>query len=332
MINRKIRMLQMLCLALIVLLVTACSAQPNANSTNQASNGGSSNEPKKELAIGLVMKTLSNPFFITMDEGAKKAEQELGIKLQVQAAQEETSIEQQIAIVEDMIAKKIDAIVIAPSGSKEIVPVLKKAQDAGIPVINIDNRIDAETAKAAGLKTIPYIGASNLDGGYLAGKYLAEQLKGTGKVAIIEGIQGVDNAEERKNGAMKAFKEYSGIQVVASQSANWKTEEGLNVMANILQANPDLTGVFCANDMMAFGAIQAIESAGKTGQVAVAAYDALDQAKKYIKDGKMISTVDQRPDDMGYYGVKFAVDMINKKEVPNEYMVELVNLTKENVK
>ncbi|MDF2679448.1 MAG: Periplasmic binding protein domain containing protein [Brevibacillus sp.] len=332
MIKPRYRLLQLLCLALVVLLVTACNQQQKGSSANQPGNAGSTNEPKKEWTVGLVMKTLSNPFFITMDEGAKKAEKELGIKLQVQAAQEETSIEQQIAIVEDMIAKKIDAIVIAPSGSKEIVPVLKKAQDAGIPVINIDNRIDAETAKAAGLKTIPYIGASNLDGGYLAGKYLAEQLKGTGKVAIIEGIQGVDNAEERKNGALKAFKEYSGMQVVASQSANWKTEEGLNVMANILQANPDLNGVFCANDMMAFGAIQAIEAAGKTGQVAVAAYDALDQAKKYIKDGKMISTVDQKPDDMGYYGVKFAVDLINGKEVPNEYMVELVNLTKENVK
>ena len=302
-------------------LLVGCGSQQGANS----------GQGEKQLKIGLVMKTLSNPFFIAMEKGARKAEQELGLKLDVQVGQEETSIEQQIAIVENMIAQKYDAICIAPGGSKEIVPVLKKAQEAGIPIINIDNRIDADAAKAAGLKEIPYVGASNLDGGYMAGKYLAEQLGGKGKVAIIEGIQGVDNAEARKNGAKKAFAEFKDIKLIASQSANWKTEEGLNVMTNILQANPDLNGVFCANDMMAFGAIQAIDGAGKSGKILVAAYDALDQAKQYIKEGKMISTVDQKPDAMGYYGVKFAVDLINKKEVPMEYMVQLENITKDNL-
>ncbi len=99
-------------------------------------------------------------------------------------------------------------------------------------------------------------------------------------------------------------------------------------MTNILQANPDLNGVFCANDMMAFGAIQAIDGVGKSGKIIVTAYDALDQAKVYIKEGKMASTVDQKPDDQGYYGVKYAVDLINKKEVPMEYMVKLENITK----
>ena len=309
---------------LMASLVAGCGGEKPAAKTDGAA--------KKELKIGFVMKTLSNPFFMTMEKGAKRAEKELGIKLEVQVGQEETSIEQQIAIVENMIAQKYDAICIAPGGSKEIVPVLKKAQDAGIPIINIDNRIDADAAKAAGLKPIPYVGASNTDGGYLAGKYLAEQMQGKGKVAIIEGIQGVDNAEGRKNGAKKAFAEYKDIQIVASQSANWKTEEGLNVMTNILQANPDLNGVFCANDMMAFGAIQAIDAVGKSGKVLVAAYDALDQSNIYIKEGKMISTVDQKPDDQGYYGVKFAVDLINKKEVPLEYMVKLENILKANVK
>jgi len=318
--------------ALAVIIGVGLMASLAAGCGSEKSAAKPDGTAKKELKIGFVMKTLSNPFFITMEKGAKRAEKELGIKLVVQVGQEETSIEQQIAIVENMIAQKFDAICIAPGGSKEIVPVLKKAQDAGIPIINIDNRIDADAAKAAGLKPIPYVGASNTDGGYLAGKYLAEQLKGTGKIAIIEGIQGVDNAEGRKNGAQKAFAEFKDIQVVASQSANWKTEEGLNVMTNILQANPDLNGVFCANDMMAFGAIQAIDAVGKSGKILVAAYDALDQSNVYIKEGKMISTVDQKPDDQGYYGVKFAVDLINKKEVPMEFMVKLDNITKGNVK
>ena len=109
----------------------------------------------------------------------------------------------------------------------------------------------------------------------------------------------VEKGEKSKGGALKAFSEYPGIKVVASQTANWKTVETLNVFTNILQAHPDLNGVFCANSMMAFGAINAIGSAGKAGQVIVTSYDALDAAKVAIKNGSMLSSVDQRPDLMG---------------------------------
>lgn len=308
-------------LLMATLLLSACSTSKQEVAASNTDKG------QESIRIGLVMKTLSNPFFNAMEKGAKKAEGELGIELIVQAGQEETSVLEQISIVENMISNKVDAIVIAPAGSKEIIPALKKAQDAGIPVINVDNRIDVEAAKAAGLKPVPYVGASNLDGGYLAGKYLAEKLNGVGKVAVIEGIQGVDNAEQRKAGALKAFKEYSGIEVVSSQSANWETEKALNVTTNIIQANPDLQGIFAANDMMAFGAVRAIDAAGKKGEVLVAGYDALEQAINYIKDGAMISTVDQNPADMGYTSVKLALDAINGKSVSEEHLVDLVNIT-----
>jgi ribose transport system substrate-binding protein len=313
-------------LLLIVPILSACSSE--GDTSKQANSG----DKKETIRIGFVMKTLSNPFFNAMEKGAQKASKELGIEIKVQAAKEETSFQEQIDIVENMITNKVDAIVIAPAGSIEIVPIVKKAMDAGIPVINVDNRIDEGAAKDAGLKTVPYVGASNLDGGYLAGQYLVKQLNGKGKVAVIEGIQGVDNAEQRKEGALKAFKENSSIEVVASQSANWETEQAVNITANILQANPDLKGIFAANDMMAFGAVKAIEAAGKTGKVLVTGYDALDQAIEYIKGGEMLSTVDQNPADMGYYSVKFALDAINGKDVPSEYLVDLVNITKENIK
>jgi ribose transport system substrate-binding protein len=277
------------------------------------------------------MKTLTNPFFIMMEEGVRKAEKEFGCTVIVQAAEEETSIEQLIGIVESMIAKKVDAICVTPSGSTEVIPVFLKAAKAGIPIIDVDVEIDKAAAKAAGLK-YHYVGADNFQGGYMAGKALAVALKGKGKVAILEGIPGVDNAEKRKGGALKAFKEYPGIKVVASQTAHWKTEEALNVFTNILQANPDLAGVFCANDMMAFGAINAIEAAGKGGKILVASYDALDAAKVAIKDGTMLCSIDQRPDLMGYYGVKFALDRLAGKDVPDVFMVPLTNITKANVK
>ena len=317
---------KVLALLAVVALLGSVMAGCNNGESSESGSGNETNAPAGDITIGVVMKTLANPYFLSIQAGAEKAAAELGITLDVKAAQEETSVEQQIAIVEDMIAKKYDAICVAPSGSKEIVEVVKKALEANIVVINIDNRIDPDAAAAAGI-SVPYVGASNYDGGYMAGKYLAEQLGGEGKVAIIEGIQGVDNAEGRKNGAMKAFEEFAGIELVASQSANWETEQALNVMTNILQANPDLAGVFCANDMMAFGAVQAIESAGKTGEIKVAGYDALDQALEYLTTGQMICTVDQKPDSVGYQGVVFALDLLNGRSVPDEFMVTLENRT-----
>lgn len=280
--------------------------------------------------IALIMKTLTNPFFITMRQGAIKASAELkNVDLLVQASAEETSFEEQLAIMEDMIAKKVDAICIAPSSPKTILPAVVKAAKAKIPVIDIDVLIDPAAIKAEGIKPIPYVGADNLQGGYMAGKWLVQTLGGRGKVAILEGAPGVDNGVKRKNGAEKAFREAPHIRLVASQTANWKTEEALNVFTNILQAHPDLNGVFCANDMMAFGAIEAIAAAGKTGKVAVASFDALDAAKEAIKAGSMGCSIDQRPDLMGYYGVKYALDSIHGKKVPAVYMVPLTNITKE---
>ncbi len=281
--------------------------------------------------VAFVMKTLTNPFFITMSDGVKRAGKELGCKVILQASEEETSIEQMVNIVEAMIAQKVDAICVTPSGSSEIVPTFVKAQNAGIPIVDVDVEINAEAAKSAGLTNYYYVGADNLEGGYMAGKYLAGKLGGKGNVAVLEGIPGVDNAEKRKAGALKAFGEFPGIKVVASQTAHWKTEEALNVFTNILQANRELSGVFCANDMMAFGAIKALEAAGKKGKVLVASYDALNEAKNCIREGSMLCSVDQRPDLMGYYAVKFALDLINKKRVPARYMVPLTNVTKESL-
>ncbi len=279
--------------------------------------------------VALIMKTLTNPFFIAMEEGARRAEAELNVDLQVQTPPEETDIDKQIAIVEDMIAKQVDVICIAPAGSKEIAPVLKQAKDAGIYVINLDNRVDPEAAEEVGLVLDSYVGADNEEGGYMASKRLAEQLAGKGKVAMLEGIPGVDNAEARKRGFQRAMEEYPGITVVASQSAHWKQPEALNVMADILQAHKDLNGLFCANDMMALGAIEAIAAAGRTGDIHVTSYDNLEAAQKEILDGRLDATIEQHPDLMGEWGVRYAVDLVNGREIPKEKLVQLDLITKD---
>lgn len=273
--------------------------------------------------VALIMKTLTNPFFLEMERGAREAASELGVQLEVVSAERETSIDQQIALIEDMITRNVDAIVIAPIDSKAVAPALAQAKRTGIPVINLDNRIDAEAARGVGLEVDIFISADNEIGGRLAGAYLATLLGGRGKVAMLEGIPGVDNAEGRKRGFLAAMELFPDIQVVASQTAHWQTEEALNVFTNILQAHPDLNGLFAANDMMALGAIQAIEAAGRRGEIYVTSYDNLEAAQDAILRGEIHATIEQNPALMGYYGVRFALDLINGKPVPKEFMVPL---------
>ncbi len=209
--------------------------------------------------IALLMKTLSNEYFITMRQGAEeKAKEEVNIDLIVQVAEKEDSTEQLVGLVENMIAKKVDGIIVTPNDSIAFIPAFQKAEKAGIPIIDLDVRLDEKATKKAGLK-FNYVGVDNFHGGYLAAKNLAQALNEMGDVAILEGIPGVDNGEQRKAGALKAFSESPNIKVVASQSANWETEQALNVTTNILTAHPNIKGIFAANDNMALGAVTAIE-------------------------------------------------------------------------
>jgi ribose transport system substrate-binding protein len=288
-------------------------------------------KPSREYKIALIMKTFSNPFFQTMDEGAKAEAGELGIDLSSQAAPKETSDEQQAGLVENAIASGVDVICIAPADSKTLIPSLLKANEAGIPVINLDNRIDPDAAGEAGLELVTFIGPDNAEGAEKAVRHLAETMGGTGNVAMLEGIRGVDNAEARERGFERAMEDYPAIVVVDSQSAKWELEQGDTVFANMLTAHPDIGGLFCANDMMALGALRAIEAAGKQGDVLVAAYDNLEAAQEKLKSGDLLCTIEQHPDLMGAYGVRCAVALLEGHDIPKEIAVPTDLITKESL-
>jgi ribose transport system substrate-binding protein len=328
MLNNRRGAFGVITLALALACVAGCKKQPPAPPVGPTTGAP---PPKPGVKVALIMKTMTNPFFITMERGAREAEKELGIQLLVQTPPKETDIEKQISIVRDMISQNVDAICIAPADSKMIVDALVEAKKAGIVVINLDNRIDPKAAEDGGLVLDSYVGADNEEGGYLASKKLAELMGGKGKAAMLEGIQGVDNAEARKRGFQKAMAEHPDIRVVAMQSANWQTEQAVDVMRDILAKNPDLNGLFCANDMMALGAIEAIDAAGKTGQVHVTSYDNLEAAQEEIKKGRIEATIEQHPELMGKWGVEFAVKKINGEDIPKEKLVTLDVITKESL-
>lgn len=291
------------------------------NNTDKAKQELAKDAPKKTVA--LVMKTLTNPFFIDMERGARKAETELGISLIVRTGAQETSIEQQISIVEELIKKKVDAIVIAPGHSRDLIPVLKRAQDAKIPIVNIDNRLDPEVSKQMGLINVPFISVDNEEGAYKSARHISDKILKPTEVAVLEGMLGAKNSEQRVAGAIKAFKENKNVKIVAVETANWKIDEAFKITSELFKKHPGIGAIFCANDMMALGAIEYLSKAGIKG-VLVAGFDALEEAKEAIKAGKMQVTINQQADIQGYTGVVYAMKLIKVESVPYETMIPVL--------
>lgn len=294
---------------MLLLLLTVCH---NKDNTDQAQLKENQQQTKYEIA--LVMKTLTNPFFITMERGARDAEKELGINLTVKTGSQETAIAQQIDIIRKLIKNKVDAIVIAPASSIELVPILAQAQEEGIIIVNIDNELDSETSAKYKLHDVPFISVNNEEGGYLSAKYISKDVRKKSKAVILEGIRSAQNGIDRKTGAMRAFKENKNITIVASETANWKIDEAYEVFQNIWNANKDIDLVFCANDMMALGVVQFLQE-NNISNVKVAAFDNIEEIKPHLQSGAVAITIDQQADVQGYKGIETAYKLLNKEAI-----------------
>lgn len=280
--------------------------------------------------IALVMKTANNPFFIEMQKGAEDAARKLNVELVVQAAEREVDVEKQMQIVENLIQTRVNALCVTPSGSREIVPAIDKANRANIPVVIVDTRVDAKALAESGGKVATFIGSDNYEGGKLAGEFLAKKLGGKGKVAVLEGIPGHETGDSRLRGFRDALKATPGVEIVASQTANWERDQGFNVFQNILQSHPDVQAVFACSDLMALGAVEAIAAAKKTGQIAVVGFDASSEARDAVLKGTMDATVAQSPAQMGALAVENAVKLLKGEQVNAEFVVPIKLITKEN--
>ena len=264
--------------------------------------------------VALVMKSLANEFFLTMENGAKAHQKVNAAKYDLLAngIKDETDTSAQIKLVEQMIVSKVNALVIAPADSKALVPVLKKAVAAGIIVVNIDNKLDEAALKEKGF-TVPFVGPDNRKGAKLAGDFLAKQIKAGDQVGIIEGVSTTYNAQQRTLGFQDAMKA-AGAKVVGVQSGQWEIAPGNTVAAAMLNANPNITAFLCGNDNMAIGAISAIKAAGKLGKVKVVGYDNINAIKPMLADGRVLATVDQFGSQQAVFGIETVLKALAEKK------------------
>jgi ribose transport system substrate-binding protein len=290
-------------LSSFLIFTSACARQPAS--------------PEKPR-IALIMKSLANEFFQTMENGAKAHQREHAgeYDLIANGIKDEQDVSRQIDLVEQMIAQRAAAIVIAPADSKSLVTVCKRALDAGIPVINIDNKFDASVLAEKGVK-IPFVGPDNRKGARLAGEYLAQRLKAGDKVAVLEGVPNAFNGIQRRLGFEDAMKS-SRIEIASSQAGYWETSRANQVASSIITEQQDLKAFLCANDNMALGAIAALRAAGKAKDVQVIGFDNISAVRQLIKDGQVLATVDQHADLLAVYGIEYALNIIKHKDAPED--------------
>jgi ribose transport system substrate-binding protein len=271
--------------AVLALATTSCGGQLAPDTT-------------KQMRVGFVPKALNQEYWVNTRHGAEAGAQAAGVKVVTLAAQSDTHIAEQIDLVENLLAQKVDALVIAPNDSELLKPVLEKAAER-IPVVLFDSPIPGWKPQTA------YVGTANKDGGVAMGRYL-RKVAPKGTLAIIRGIPGSQVDIDRVDG-VKAGIKGSGIRVVKEIAANFDRNQAVGAMENILQTNPHVSAVFCANDQMALGALQTLAARHLTGKIKLVGFDGAIEATQAIIAKQMYATVAQDPYGMAKIGIEEAV-------------------------
>lgn len=261
----------------------------------------------KPAKVGLILSTLNNPFFVTLKEGAEQKAKEVGLDLVILDSQNDPAKE--LANVEDLVTQGVAAIMINPTDSDAVGGAIRIANAKNIPVVTLDRGATHGDVKA-------HIASDNVAGGEMAGAYIVKALNNTGKVVELEGIAGTSAARDRGKGFNAAIGK-SGIAVVARQTADFDRTKGLQVMENILQAQPAINAVFAHNDEMALGALKAIEASKR--DILIVGFDATDDAVKAVQNKQLAATVAQQPAKIGSLGVE-TVAQILAGQTPAAYI------------
>ena len=267
---------------------------------------------KEGYKIACIVKNSTNPYMVGCINGVKKAAEDMGFEAITMAPSTNDSVEEQVKIMEDLIETGVDGFVLVPVDSNGIMPGVRKAEEAGIPVVCIGTPAAEETF----LRT----GVDYTETGRVIAKSVAEQLEGKGKVIILEGPPGAQNAIERLNGINEVLDQYPDIEVVASQTANFKRTEGMNVTENLIQKYKDISAVIACNDESALGAYQAIKAAGMEN-VLIAGFDGNQDGSAAIQSGELFASYNTDPFGSCYVASAYLVRYLNDGTEPEQYFI-----------
>ncbi|ENY73731.1 sugar ABC transporter periplasmic ligand binding protein [Aeromonas diversa CDC 2478-85] len=264
-------------------------------------------------SVGMVLKSVRNEFFVEMAKGAEAyaAAHPDDLTLIVEGIQQEVDVTGQEAIIRRMIAQKVNALIVVPTDSVAMLPVLMEAIRAGILVINMDNKLDDRALVLEGVN-IPFVGPSNFAGARSVGEQVAKALPPGSKVGLIEGPPGAINSRARSDGFRAALRA-AGMLVAGIRSGYWDTEQGYAASLDLLRAVPEVKALLCSNDNMAIGAARAVAELGLQGKVLIGGYDHIPGVQPYIDDGRVLATADQYPGKQAQYALDLALKALAGK-------------------
>ena len=288
----------------ILLFLTGCSLE----SPIEKNDNGKVDKKKSDVAIGVSISTLNNPFFVKIKDGIEKEAKKQGVKVKFADAQDDAA--KQANDIDDLIQQKVDYLIVNPTDSDAISGSIQIANDEAIPVITLDR----DVAKG---DVASFIASDNIKGGEMGGELIVDELGEDAKVAELEGVPGASATRERGKGFHNVADK--SLDVVSKQSAKFNRTEGLNVTQNIIQAHPDIKAIFSQNDEMALGAVEAIGNK----DIKVIGFDGNEDAIKSVEKGKLFATVAQQPNLMGEESIKTIMNLYNGKKVEKKNKIPL---------
>ncbi len=278
-----------------------------------------------KIQIAVIPKGTTHVFWQSIHRGALKAGEEAGVEIFWNGPDREGDREKQIQIIEDFITQKVSGIVLAPNDSKALVPIVERIASKGIPCVIIDSAIDTD-------KYVSFVATDNYQGGVIAARRMAEILGGKGKVIVVKYAPGSASTTKRENGFLGTIEEeFAGIEIVDAKYGMDTVETSLQATEDLLTKNAELDGLFACNESTSVGALRALQSQGRAGEVKMIGFDAGKLLIEGVKSGDIDSLVVQNPTKMGYEGVKTLVARLEGKEVARRIDTGVKLITKENL-
>ena len=266
-------------------------------------------EESGDAEYAVILKTQATDFWVKMWKGVEAEAEAKGVKVDLYAAQSEEDLEGQLAILESCISKGYKGIAIAPLSSVNVLPGIAEATEKGITIVDVDEKFDETELENQGGACVAYVATDNVAVGNKGGQFIVDNVDEGAQVAIIEGKSGNQSSEDRAEGARKAFED-GGLDIIGSQAADWDRQTALDVATTYIQQNPDLKGIYCCNDGMALGAIQAVINADKVGEILVVGTDGDTEAVESIAAEQLSATVAQDPAQIGASSLDLLIDAV----------------------
>lgn len=332
----KKKIVSVILLVVLTMGLVACSSNDSASTTDTSSQETvATTENSGDAEYAVILKTQTTDFWVKMWKGVEEEAKAKGIKVDLYSAQSEDDLEGQLTILESCISKGYQGIAIAPLSSVNVLPGIGEATKKGITIVDVDEKFDETELANQGGAAVAFVATDNVAVGNKGGQYIVDQVEKGAKVAIIEGKSGNQSSEDRAQGAKEAFEE-GGLELVSSQAADWDRQKALDIATTLIQQNPDLTGIYCCNDGMALGVVQAVINANKVGEILVVGTDGDEEAITSVANGQLSATVAQNPSSIGATALDLLIEAVEKEtkaEVgtfPEKTPVDSILVTKDN--